>query len=111
MSDETRRIIIKKGYGVPTIPTSSDHRDGTWLHTDIYEGEFYFNLSDGFVYTNSGSVIVNISSPSSSSSSRLQHEVKLAQNVTKGQAVYVSGANGTNMLVSKADNTIDSMSS
>ena len=40
MSDETRRIIIKKGAGVPTIPTSVDHRDGSWLATDIYEGEF-----------------------------------------------------------------------
>ena len=111
MSDETRRIIIKKGAGVPTIPTSADHRDGSWLATDIYEGEFYLNTVDGYIYTNSNGIITNVSSPSATSSSKLQHQVKLAQNVTKGQAVYVSGATGTNMLVSKADNTTDAMSS
>ena len=31
--------------------------------------------------------------------------------MTKGQAGYVSGSNGTNMLLSKADNTTDAMSS
>ena len=45
MSDITKRIIIKKGAGVPTVPSSSDHRDGTWLATDIYIGEFYQNTS------------------------------------------------------------------
>lgn len=37
--------------------------------------------------------------------------VKLAQSITKGQAVYISGANGTNILVSKADNTTEATSS
>ena len=111
MSDETRRIIIKKGAGVPTISTSNDHRDGSWLATDIYEGEFYLNTIDGYIYTNSNGIITNVSSPSATSSSKLQHQVKLSENVTKGQAVYVSGATGTNMLVSKADNTTDAMSS
>jgi hypothetical protein len=40
MSDITKRIIIKKGVGIATIPASSDHRDGTWLSTDLYIGEF-----------------------------------------------------------------------
>lgn len=111
MGNETRRIIIKKGYGVPTIPSSSDHTDGTWLTTDIYNGEFYLNLSDGYVYTNSNGVIVNISSPSTTGASKLQHEVKYAENITKGQVVYVSGANGTNMLVSKASNNTEITSS
>ena len=111
MSDETRRIIIKKGAGVPTIPTSNDHRDGSWLSTDIYEGEFYLNTVTGIVYTNTNGTIVNLSVPSVNSSSMLQHQVKLAENITKGQAVYVSGANGTNMLVSKASNSAESTSS
>jgi len=37
--------------------------------------------------------------------------VKLAESITKGQAVYISGANGTNILVSKADNTTEATSS
>jgi hypothetical protein len=37
--------------------------------------------------------------------------VKLAEAINKGQAVYVSGANGTNILVSKASNTSEATSS
>lgn len=111
MSDETRRIIIKKGAGVPTVPTSPDHRDGSWLATDIYEGEFYLDTLTGVIYTLSSGVITNLSVPSVNSSSILQHSVKLAEGVTKGQAVYVSGATGTNMLVSKASNDTEAMSS
>jgi len=65
MSDITKRIIIKKGAGVPTIPSSTDHRDGTWLATDIYEGELYLDTVTGFNYTRYGSTIVDLF-PSSS---------------------------------------------
>jgi microcystin-dependent protein len=41
----------------------------------------------------------------------LKHEVKLAESIAKGQAVYVSGANGTNILVSKASNATEATSS
>ena len=37
--------------------------------------------------------------------------VKLSQSINKGQAVYISSANGTNIIVSKADNTSESTSS
>jgi hypothetical protein len=60
MSDETRRIIIKKGDGVPTIPTSNDHRDGSWLATDIYIGEFYMNTTTGSIYTRTSSGVEEI---------------------------------------------------
>lgn len=43
--------------------------------------------------------------------SSVQHTVKLAESINKGQAVYVSSANGTNMLVSKASNTSEATSS
>jgi hypothetical protein len=65
MSDETRRIIIKKGAGAPTIPTSPDHRDGSWLATDIYEGELYLDTVTGLNYTRYDSTIVDLF-PSSS---------------------------------------------
>ena len=41
----------------------------------------------------------------------LKHEVKASVALTKGQAVYVSGASGTNMLVSKASNVSEALSS
>ena len=45
------------------------------------------------------------------STNKVQHDVKYAQQINKGQAVYVSGANGTNILVSKADNSTEATSS
>lgn len=60
MSDLTARIIIKKGEGTPTIPTSSDHRDGSWLSTDIYEGELYLDTINGLNYTRYDNTIVEL---------------------------------------------------
>lgn len=47
----------------------------------------------------------------SSSTSVIKHSVKLGESVTKGQAVYVSSADGTNMIVSKASNATEATSS
>ena len=41
----------------------------------------------------------------------MQHAVKAGEALTKGQAVYVSSADGTNMIVSKASNTTEALSS
>lgn len=41
----------------------------------------------------------------------VQHQVKLDEAIAKGQAVYVSGSNGTNILVKKASNTTEATSS
>jgi hypothetical protein len=43
--------------------------------------------------------------------SQLKHEVKLGESIAKGQAVYVSSADGTNMIVSKAGNNTEPSSS
>ena len=43
--------------------------------------------------------------------STVKHEVKLAAAIAKGQAVYVSSADGTNMVVSKASNASEATSS
>ena len=43
--------------------------------------------------------------------SQLKHTVRAGVALTKGQAVYVSSANGTNMIVSKASNAAESTSS
>jgi len=50
MAIEYKRIVIKKGSGVPTIPTSNDHTDGTWLATDLYVGEFYMDTATDKIY-------------------------------------------------------------
>jgi hypothetical protein len=41
----------------------------------------------------------------------VKHEVKLGESIAKGQAVYVSSADGTNMIVSKASNAAEATSS
>ena len=41
----------------------------------------------------------------------VKHEVKAGEALTKGQAVYVSSADGTNMIVSKASNATETTSS
>lgn len=45
------------------------------------------------------------------STSVVKHAVKLGEAVAKGQAVYVSSADGTNMIVSKASNATEATSS
>lgn len=52
-----------------------------------------------------------LNKPTSLPTSNVAHSVKYAVALTKGQAVYVSGADGTNMLVSKADYTTEATSS
>jgi len=55
--DQSARILIKQGSGVPTIPASTDHRNGDWIATDIYDGEFYLDTDTGLTYTRNGSII------------------------------------------------------
>ena len=43
--------------------------------------------------------------------SQVKHEVKAGVALTIGQAVYVTGANGTNIIVGKADNSTEATSS
>jgi hypothetical protein len=49
--------------------------------------------------------------PAASYTSQLKHRVKSSQVITKGQAVYVSSADGTNMIISKASNASEGTSS
>ena len=52
-----------------------------------------------------------INAPSAGFTAVLKHDVKLNGSIAKGQAVYVTSANGTNMIVSKASNTSEATSS
>lgn len=49
--------------------------------------------------------------PAASYTSVLKHDVRLAESITKGQAVYISSSNGSNMVVSKASNASEATSS
>jgi hypothetical protein len=63
MRIQDSRIRIKRSTTaseVPTVPTSDDHTDGTWLVTDIYKGEFFKNLVDGKLFTRFDSGITEI---------------------------------------------------
>lgn len=53
------RIIQKQITGVPTVPATPSHTDGTWLPTDIYPGELAVNET-GNVFTNVSAAIVSI---------------------------------------------------
>jgi hypothetical protein len=55
--DKFERRQIKMGSGVPTIPASTDHRNGDWIATDIYDGEFYMDTDTGLTYTRNGASI------------------------------------------------------
>lgn len=71
-----------------------------------------FLVSDGGVVKyRTGAQIASDIGPGNISVSTVKHLVKLGVAASKGQAVYVSSADGTNMIVSKASNTAESTSS
>lgn len=55
--DKYARMIIKMGTGIATVPASSDHRNGDWIATDIYDGELYLDTATGIIYTSVNGVI------------------------------------------------------
>jgi len=57
------RILLKRSTvagTTPTVPASSSHTDGTWVNTDIYEGELFLNTADSRLFTRQGSNIKEI---------------------------------------------------
>jgi hypothetical protein len=57
------RILLKRSTvagTTPTVPASSSHTDGTWVSTDIYEGELFLNTVDSRLFTRQGSNIKEI---------------------------------------------------
>ena len=63
--DKFSRMIIKQANGKATIPVSSDHRNGDWIATDIYEGEWYLDSLTGQTYIRNGNDIFSIGDPTS----------------------------------------------
>lgn len=62
MCDKIARIVpIRQINGLPTVPVSSDPRNGDWIDTDIFIGEFAMDVNTGFVYTRSAMGITGVS--------------------------------------------------
>ena len=60
MATQDSRIKLKRSTvnsTVPTVPSSNDHTDGTWIATDIYKGELFYNQADGVLWTRGDSSI------------------------------------------------------
>jgi len=60
MATQDSRIKLKRSTvtgAVPTVPSSNDHTDGTWIATDIYKGELFYNQADSILWTRSDSGI------------------------------------------------------
>ncbi len=52
--NEVVRMVVKTSATsgvIPTIPASDNHQDGSWIATDIYKGELFFNKADGLMFT------------------------------------------------------------
>lgn len=102
------RFTSPDGTGAPgpTGPTGADGADGVGVPTGGNAGQILAKV-DGDDYN---TVWID-EAPASSFTSVIKHRVKLSQAINKGQAVYVSSADGTNMIVSKASNASETTSS
>lgn len=90
----------------PTGPTGATGLAGPGVATGGTAGQILTKV-DGADYNTYWTSVV----PSASYTSVIKHEVKAAEAINKGQAVYVSTSDGTNMIVSKASNISEATSS
>ena len=94
------------------------YKDSTWFTNNatlvLLAGQTVHLLQTGTYKIGDGTTqLQNLSflGGTSSYTSVLKHTVKAGQAINKGQAVYVSSAAGTNMIVSKASNVSEALSS
>ena len=94
------------------------YKDSTWFTANatlvLLAGQTVHLLQTGTYKIGDGTTqLQNLSflGGTSSYTSVLKHTVKAGQAINKGQAVYVSSAAGTNMIVSKASNVSEALSS
>jgi hypothetical protein len=98
--------IDDDSFKVPTTSWVNDKLVGSNIPAGGTTGQLLGKQSN----TNYDFTWFDPSSPASFASV-LKHTVKAGEALTKGQAVYVSSADGTNIIVSKASNTTEQASS
>lgn len=95
------RILIKRSTTpgeLPTVPVSNDHTDGTWVPTDIYEGEIFINIPDDKVYTRVDSGIVLIAKFSDITAANVGNTTaQWNANQIRGMLVSTTGPSGSNL--------------
>lgn len=82
--DKFSRMIIKQAEGKATIPVSSDHRNGDWIATDVYPGEWYLDTLSGQTYIRNDRDILSIGDPTS-----LQQKLLITQTGTGAPSVVL----------------------
>lgn len=82
--DKFSRMIIKQAEGKATIPVSSDHRNGDWIATDVYPGEWYLDTLSGQTYIRNDRDILSIGDPTS-----LQQKLLMTQTGTGAPSVVL----------------------
>lgn len=94
------------------------YKDSTWFTANatlvLLAGQTVHLLQTGTYKIGDGTTQLSALSflgGTSTFTSTLKHTVKAGQAINKGQAVYVSSADGTNMVVSKASNVSEATSS
>lgn len=104
-------------YGIGTAYAIGDvatYEGQTWYRIDSNGGNVGDTPSEGTFWTliaQKGDTGAQGEPGVSGTTAVLAHDVKAGEALTKGQAVYVSSADGTNMIVSKASNAMESTSS
>jgi hypothetical protein len=94
------------------------YKDSAWFTANatliLKAGQTVYLLQTGTYKIGDGTTQLSALSflgGTSSYTSVLKHNVKAGQAINKGQAVYVSSADGTNMVISKASNVSEALSS
>lgn len=118
---DTDGKITFNGFKTPSGTSSGFLKANGTVDTNAYitEVEYIDDIGDvtissaavGDVLMFDGAEWVNAPITSADYVSKVQHEVKAGVAITKGQAVYVTSADGTNMIVGLASNTSEATSS
>ena len=110
-SDQMLRYGLRQGDTVPVWHNFTPNFLTPSSSIDALGDVTISSAASGQVLTWSGSAWVNSTITTAGYVSKVQHEVKAGVAITKGQAVYVTGADGTNIVVGLASNTGENTSS
>ena len=109
MATNNKDFVVKNGLIVGDSTNLVNYTSASPF--DPFVGQLWISASSLYAWSSASTWVLVGDGTGLSSVSTIKHEVKAAEPILKGQAVYVSSANGTNMLVSKSSNVTESMSS